>query len=97
MNVFGERQNPEKFIPGVVSAVRDGKQVHNMWKSFRQCLAGEDPRGQHTDDPRVAALHPCEGRGEGTKVHPVSPQGIQEQRYKGIPGSRKLLHGNSSF
>jgi len=27
MNVFGERQNPEKFIPGVVSAVRDGKQV----------------------------------------------------------------------
>jgi len=27
MNVFGNRQNPEKFIPGVVSAVRDGKQV----------------------------------------------------------------------
>jgi len=27
MNVFGERQNPEKFIPGVVSAVRDGMQV----------------------------------------------------------------------
>jgi len=27
MNVFGERQNPEKFIPGVVSAVRDGRQI----------------------------------------------------------------------
>jgi len=27
MNVFGERQLPEKFIPGVVSAVRDGKEV----------------------------------------------------------------------
>jgi len=28
MNVFGERQLPEKFIPGVISAVRDGKEVH---------------------------------------------------------------------
>jgi len=27
MNVFGERQNPEKFIPGVVSAVKHGKQI----------------------------------------------------------------------
>ena len=30
MNVFGERQNPEKFIPGVVSAVREGKQVRTL-------------------------------------------------------------------
>lgn len=38
MNVFGERQNPEKFIPGVVSAVRDGKQVEyvpiQMYKDY---------------------------------------------------------------
>ena len=27
MNVFGERQNPEKFIPGVLSAVMNGQQV----------------------------------------------------------------------
>ena len=27
MNVFGERQNPEKFIPGVLSAVMNGEQV----------------------------------------------------------------------
>ena len=27
MNVFGERQNPEKFIPGVLSAVMKGTQV----------------------------------------------------------------------
>ena len=27
MNVFGERQNPEKFIPGVLSAVMNGDQV----------------------------------------------------------------------
>ena len=30
MNVFGERQNPEKFIPGVVSALREGKQVRSL-------------------------------------------------------------------
>ena len=28
MNVFGERQNPEKFIPGVLSAVMNGDQVY---------------------------------------------------------------------
>ena len=30
MNVFGERQNPEKFIPGVLSAVMNGEQVRNQ-------------------------------------------------------------------
>ena len=27
MNVFGDRQYPTKFIPGVVNAVNNGKQV----------------------------------------------------------------------
>ena len=33
MNVFGERQNPEKFIPGVLSAVMNGQQV-----GFKKCI-----------------------------------------------------------
>ena len=35
MNVFGERQNPEKFIPGVLSAVMNGQQVGYLQAKLR--------------------------------------------------------------
>ena len=40
MNVFGERQNPEKFIPGVLSAVMNGEQVgiKNKCRGTEKCL-----------------------------------------------------------
>ena len=40
MNVFGERQNPEKFIPGVLSAVMNGEQVRlkNKCQGIEKCL-----------------------------------------------------------
>ena len=82
MNVFGERQNPEKFIPGVVSAVREGKQVRTLMVRMTMIVLNQITIHSDTTRtiPGLQALHPCEGRGGRVDVHPLLTQGLQAQR-----------------
>jgi dTDP-D-glucose 4,6-dehydratase len=41
MNVFGERQNPEKYIPMVIKRVRDNEKV-TVHANSEKTIAGSD-------------------------------------------------------
>ncbi len=78
MNVFGERQHPEKFIPSTIRNVRDSRLVH-----IHADATATQPGARHyihADDVASALLFLLEMGEPGEKYNVVGPQEIDNLR-----------------